>query len=107
MIHEVMILDHSGFDLALIHIGSWIKTGALATLAAGVVAATIPAAGVRWPVLAAIVAAIGLYIGATESFKARNRLSRNTTYIATTVALALLAFLLVYILALNINLELE
>jgi formate hydrogenlyase subunit 4 len=105
MVHEVMILDYSGFDLALIHIGSWIKTGALATLAAGVIAGTLPHAGARFPVLLALVALIGAYIGGIESFKARNRLSRNTTWIVTTVSLALFAFLLVYIIKLNINLE--
>jgi formate hydrogenlyase subunit 4 len=105
MVHEVMILDYSGFDLALIHIGSWLKMGILTTLASGVIAGTIPQAGVRFPVFLVIAALIGVYIGGIESFKARNRLSRNTTWIVTTVSLALFAFLLVYIIQLNIRLE--
>ncbi|MDL2230565.1 NADH-quinone oxidoreductase subunit H, partial [Alistipes sp. OttesenSCG-928-L06] len=97
MIHEVMILDYSGFDLALIHLGSWVKMGALATLAGGVIASTIPYKGMTALVVLVLTAAIGVYIGFVESFKARNRLNKNATYIVTTVSLALFAFLLVYI----------
>lgn len=103
MIHEVMILDYSGFDLALIHMASWIKMGALATLAAGVIASTIPYAGMTALVVFVLVAAIGFYIGFVESFRARNKLSKNPTYIVTTTSLALFAFLLVYIISLNIQ----
>ena len=105
MIHEVMILDYSGFDLALIHMGSWIKTGILATLAGGVIAATIPYKGMTALVIFVLVAGIGVYIGFIESFKARNRLNKNATYIVMTASLALFAFLLVYIISLNISLE--
>jgi len=105
MIHEVMILDYSGFDLALIHVGSWVKMGALATLAGGVIAATIPYKGITALLIPVLVALIGIYIGSMESFKARNRLNKNATYIVTTVSLALFAFLLVYIISLNISLE--
>ena len=105
MVHEVMILDYSGFDLALIHLGGWIKMGALATLAGGVIAATIPYKGMTALLIPILVLLIGAYIGFVESFKARNRLNKNATYIVTTVSLALFAFLLVYIISLNIHLE--
>jgi formate hydrogenlyase subunit 4 len=104
MLHEVMVLDYSGFDLALIHLGDWLKMGALATLSAGVIASTLPYRGMTTAVIGVIVAGIGVYIGFTESFRARNRLNRNPTWIATVVSLALFAFLLVYIIKLNINL---
>ena len=105
MVHEVMILDYSGFDLALIHIGSWVKMGALATLGGGVIAATIPYKGLTALLIPVLVVCIGIFIGCIESFKARNRLNKNAIYIVTTTSLALFAFLLVYIISLNIVLE--
>ncbi len=105
MIHEVMILDSSGFDLALIHLAGWLKMGMLATLAGGVLAGAIPYRGATAAVIAASVVLIGLYIGFVESFRARNRLNKNATYILTIASLALFAFLLVYIIKLNIYLE--
>jgi len=105
MVHEVMVLDYSGFDLALIHIGSWLKMAVLATLSGGVIASTIPYKGMTMLVIFILVALIGVYIGMVESFRARNRLNKNATYIVTTASLALFAFLLVYIISLNISLE--
>lgn len=105
MIHEVMILDYSGFDLALIHIGGWLKMGILATLAGGVIASAIPYKGMTAAVICVLVVLIGVYVGFAESFRARNRMNRNAAYILTTVSLALFAFLLVYIITLNITLE--
>ena len=105
MVHEVMVLDYSGFDLALIHIGSWLKMGLLATLSGGVIASTIPYKGMTMLVIFILVGLIGVYVGFVESFRARNRLNKNATYIVTTASLALFAFLLVYIISLNISLE--
>lgn len=105
MIHEVMILDYSGFDLALIHIGSWLKMGMLATLAGGIIASTIPYKGMTVAVIFLLVVFIGGYIGLAESFRARNRMNKNAAYILTTVSMGLFAFLLVYIMTLNIILE--
>ena len=105
MVHEVMILDYSGFDLALIHAAGWVRTGLLATLAGGVIASTVPYRGMTVLVIFVFVVLIGTYVGFIESFRARNRLNKNATYIVTTASLALFAFLLVYIISLNISLE--
>lgn len=105
MVHEVIVLDYSGFDLAIIHIASWIKMAALATLGAGVIASTVGYSGASVLLIFLIVAFIALFIGFLESFRARNRLNKNVTYILTTVSLGLFAFLLVYIISLNINIE--
>ncbi|MCD8185118.1 MAG: NADH-quinone oxidoreductase subunit H [Rikenellaceae bacterium] len=105
MVHEVMILDYSEFDLALIHMGSWLKMGVLATLAGGVIASTIPYKGMTLLLIFILTALIGIFIGAVESIKARNRLNKNATAVVTTASLALFAFLLVYIISLNITLD--
>ncbi len=103
MIHEVMCLDCCGVDLAAIRIGGWLKTAVFSVLAADVFAA---AAGSRWWIAApAAVLLCSLTVGVTESIRARNKLSRNTTYILTVAALAALAFFTAYLLRLNIPLE--
>ena len=47
----------------------------------------------------------GLAVGVVESTQARNKLSRNTTFILTIAALAALVFFTGYLLQLNIGLQ--
>ncbi|MCX6277019.1 MAG: NADH-quinone oxidoreductase subunit H [Bacteroidetes bacterium] len=121
MIHEVMILDHSGFDLALMHIGTALKFSIYGLLIANFL---IPVDGVQmisdagmritggtsgivhlgangwimisqvciYFVLQAIFAAL---IGLMESFRARKKLVRNPQFIVTLSSIALVAFILV------------
>ncbi len=103
MIHEVMCLDYCGVDMALIKIGGWLKTAALSMLAAD--AATM-AWGCPWWLAAPVAVLLtGLSVGIVESTQARNKLSRNTTFILTIAALAALVFFTCYLLRLNIGLQ--
>lgn len=47
----------------------------------------------------------GLSVGIVESTQARNKLARNTTFILTVAALAVLVFFTGYLLQLNIGLQ--
>lgn len=121
MIHEVMILDHSGFDLALVHIGTALKFAMYGLLIANFL---VPVdAG---PLLAhsgqllmkdeqglvntvgkpgMILLQVGVYfsvqvliagmIGLMESFRARKKLARNPQFIVTLSSIALVAFIMV------------
>jgi len=95
MIHEVMILDHSGFDLALIHIGTAFKFSMYGLLVANFL---IP---VEWyfPVRIALFFSIQIVfaalIGLMESFRARKKLAKNPQFIVTLSSIALVAFILV------------
>lgn len=97
MIHEVMILDNSGFDKALIHIGTMIKFAIYGTL----IFNSLIMNSISTPML--ILIYIGLQIllamimGALESFRARNKMSRNTVYILSLTAIGMLAFFMVLI----------
>jgi formate hydrogenlyase subunit 4 len=121
MIHEVMILDHSGFDLALIHIGTALKFAMYGLLIANFLVPVDPALlvvnskewithsekgvvshpGGAWMV----VMQVGVYfvlqmlfaalIGLMESFSARKKLVRNPQFIVTLSSIALVAFILV------------
>ncbi len=121
MIHEVMILDHSGFDLALVHIGTALKFAMYGLLIANFLVPLDPGqiienseqllliregglvenVGQGWMV----VIQIGVYfilqvlfaslIGVMESFRARKKLVRNPQFIVTLSSIALVAFILV------------
>ena len=95
MIHEAMVLDYSGFDLALITLAGWIKAGLLAVLAASAFASVL-----YWDTIVVLLLglAAGLAIGIVESFLARSRMARNSTYIVTILAVALVAFVIALLL---------
>jgi formate hydrogenlyase subunit 4 len=121
MIHEVMILDHSGFDLALVQVGNAMKFAMYGLLIANFL---VPVDGRQliangeqllmngekgmlnnlsssWTVALQI----GVYfvvqvlfaamIGLMESFRARKKLARNPQFIVTLSSIALVAFILV------------
>lgn len=96
MIHEVMILDHGGPDLALILYGSALKLWLLGALLVGIV---VPVrSGYVWlDCIAAIVGMLGLAIltGAIESFMARLRLLHVPQLLVGAGVLSALALVLV------------
>lgn len=101
MIHEVMCLDYSGVDMAMIQIAGWLKNAIFAVIAANAVSVAI---SFHWQftVPLAILGA-GLSIGIVESLRARNKLSRNTTFILTIVAMSALVLLTGFLLIQNIE----
>jgi formate hydrogenlyase subunit 4 len=95
MVHEVMILDHSGFDLALIHIGTALKFGLYGGLIANFLLPvnwTFPAHVTFYFFIQILFA---LLIGFMESFRARKKLAKNPQFIVTLSSIALIAFILV------------
>jgi len=95
MIHEVMVLDHSGPLLALIQYGAAVKLFVLSAFFLHVVAPTARVAG--WPglalfVLGLLVVAIG--IGVVESAMSRLRLLHVPTLLIAAVLSCGFAFLL-------------
>jgi len=98
MIHEVMILDNSGFDKALIHIGTYLKFAIYGTLIFNVI---VPAGWnifLQIGLFLAIQVLFALIIGLTESFRARNKMNKNPKFILTLSFIALLAFVIILIL---------
>lgn len=98
MIHEVMILDYSGFDKALIHIAGYLKFAIYGSLIYNLV---VPAG---WNVILqiglffAVQALFAGVIGFTESFRARNKMNKNPKFILTLSSIALIAFMVILIL---------
>lgn len=102
MVHEAMCLDFCGVDLGMVKIAGWLKTAALSMLAAD--AATAALCPHWWAAAPLAVLMTGLSVGIVESTQARNKLSRNTTFILTIAALAALVFFTGYLLQFNIGL---
>jgi formate hydrogenlyase subunit 4 len=98
MIHEVMVLDHSGPDLALILYGSALKVTLFAALLVG---AVIPRAALPPPVAIAVlatgVAVAAVAVGIVESVMARLRLTRVPQFLTAASALAALGVILLLV----------
>jgi formate hydrogenlyase subunit 4 len=90
MIHEVMVLDNSGPDLAFIQLARGLKTALYASLLANLFLPFFP--GPILPVLAwfAIVALVAAAVGLVESVLARTRLTHIPQFLFVMTSLALI-----------------
>jgi formate hydrogenlyase subunit 4 len=93
MIHEVMILDYSGFDLALIHVTTYIKAAVYSALTVLCVLPGNLHTAIYMPMFVVLIVLIPIITGFFESFRARNRLQRNPSYILTITVMAIVSFI--------------
>lgn len=95
MIHEVMVLDHSGPDLGFIHYGAALKLWLIGALLIGI---AVPVrSGNSWLDLLAGLAGLTLLavlIGAIESLFARMRLAQTPQFIVAAGAFAAVALVM-------------
>jgi formate hydrogenlyase subunit 4 len=92
MIHEVMILDNSGFDLGLILSAGYIK---FAMYGAIIACFFIGGLGLAWaiPLFLFIQILYAMMVGIIESFMARFRMNHNPQFILTLSSVSFLIFL--------------
>jgi formate hydrogenlyase subunit 4 len=90
MIHEVMILDTSGFNLALIQLASFLRFAVFGGLVASSLIPWNLPPGKRLLLIVVVQLLFGIVIGLVESFRARFRMSRNQQYILTVILIAVL-----------------
>jgi len=92
MVHEVMILDNSGFDLGLILSSGYLKFAMYGTLIANLYIGSL---SMTWaiPVFIFIQVAFAVSVGLIESFMARFRMSHNPQFIFALSSVSLLIFL--------------
>lgn len=91
MVHEVMILDNSGFDLGLISMATHLKFAMYSALIANLFIGSLAI----FPAIVAFFAIeviCAVCVGITESFMARYRMSHNAQFILTLTSLSLLIF---------------
>lgn len=89
MIHEVMILDYSGFSLALIHYTAALKMLIYASLIAQIIIPADAALHALWYLLCVL--SIGILTGLVESLMARFRMNRNLELVLVPVSMSVLA----------------
>lgn len=92
MIHEVMILDNSGFDLGLILSAGYIKFAMYGAIIAGLFLGSLPA-GWAIPIFIGIQVLFAVSAGLIESFMARLRMNHNPQFIFVLSSVAFLIFL--------------
>jgi formate hydrogenlyase subunit 4 len=98
MIHEVMVLDHSGPDLAMILFGHALKMTLFAALLIGAIfprasLPVLPAIGI----LVAGLVVVAVAVGIVESVMARLRLTHVPQFLTAASALAALGVILLLV----------
>lgn len=91
MVHEVMILDNSGFDLGLILTAGYLKFAIYGALIVNLFIGVVPV-GYAIPAFFAIQFLMAMSVGLIESFMARFRMSHNPQFIVTLTSVSLLIF---------------
>ena len=91
MIHEVMILDNSGFDLGLILTTGYLKFALYGALIVNLFIGMVPYQ-YAIPMFFVIQFVLAMVIGLIESFMARYRMSHNPQFILALTSVSLLIF---------------
>ncbi|MFZ4401383.1 MAG: respiratory chain complex I subunit 1 family protein [Bacteroidales bacterium] len=91
MIHEVMILDNSGFDLGLILTAGYLKFAIYGALIVNLFIGVFPY-GYSIPLFFIIQFSMAVCIGLIESFMARFRMGHNAQFIFALTSVSLLIF---------------
>ena len=91
MIHEVMILDNSGFDLGLLHLANAMKFAVFGTIIADLFLFDMAQAA-SYAVFVGIQIAYAVTVALVESFMARFRMNHNPQFILSLTSLAFLIF---------------
>lgn len=92
MVHEVMILDNSGFDLGLILYATNLKFAMYGALIANLFMGSFPLY-LTIPIFFGIQILYAVTVGVLESFTARFRMNHNAQYILALSSVSLLIFL--------------
>ena len=92
MIHEVMVMDNSGFDLGLILTTGYLKFAMYGAIIAGFFIGGLP---LVWalPLFILIQVLFAIVVGLIESFMARFRMSHNAQFILALSSVSFLIFL--------------
>lgn len=103
MIHEVMVLDNSGLDMALINIGNALKFSIFGGIIANIVLVLFQLP-IWQEILIFIIAEIlfAVIIGILESFRARIKMFYNSQFILTISSIAVVMFLMILLLENNL-----
>jgi formate hydrogenlyase subunit 4 len=97
MIHEVILLDNSGFDLGLVQLGNAFKFGIYGALIANFVSPKVDLSSIQALLFAMVILLFAVVVGLLESFRARFKIEKNPQFIMTLSSIAALAFIVALI----------
>jgi formate hydrogenlyase subunit 4 len=97
MIHEVMVLDNSGFDLGLIQLANAFKFGIFGALIANFILPEHQSLLIRGGIFIGVIFVFAVIVGLMESFRARLKMDKNPQFILTLSSIAAIAFLVALI----------
>lgn len=97
MIHEVMVLDNSGFDLGLIQLANAFKFGIFGALMANFILPEHQALWIRAGIFIGVIFVFAVIVGLMESFRARLKMEKNPQFVLTLSSIAAIAFLVALI----------
>jgi formate hydrogenlyase subunit 4 len=103
MVHEVMVLDHSGFELALIQLAVGIKFALFGGLIFNFVLPIQNNFLVQLALFPIVQVSYAITVAFVESFRARNKMMKNAQWIITLSALSIIVFLSILIITQKIN----
>lgn len=98
MVHEVMVLDHSGVDLGLIKAANNLKFVLYSTLSANCFIPQTWNLGLQILVYLVLQVFFAVGIGYVESFRARNKMAMNAQYILSISAISMILIFVIIIL---------
>jgi len=99
MVHEVMVLDYSGFDLALIQLANGLKFSIYGALIFNFILPVQFSLLYQVLIFISIEIVFALVVGLLESFRARNKMMKNPQWIISLSAIAVIAFFSVLIIS--------
>jgi len=99
MIHEVILLDNSGFDLGLTQLANAFKFGIYGALIANFILPEHQSIAVRAGIFILVIFLFAIVVGLMESFRARFKMEKNPQFILTLTSLAAIAFLVALIIS--------
>jgi formate hydrogenlyase subunit 4 len=97
MIHEVILLDNSGFDLGLVQLANAFKFGIYGALIANFILPEHQSIAVRALIFIMVILLFAIIVGLMESFRARFKMEKNPQFILTLSSIAAIAFLVALI----------
>lgn len=99
MIHEVMVLDNSGFDLGLINLNTFLKFSLFSALIAFCITPPDLSMWFHIIIFFAVELLCAVAVGFFESFRARNKMGKNPSYLISITAIGLLTFIAAIVLS--------
>lgn len=95
MVHEVMVLDNSGFDLGIIQIANALKFSFFGALIANFFLSAHLSFLTNVGIFLGVQGVFAIMIGVSESFRARNKLAKNPIFLLTLLSLSVLLFFMI------------